>query len=65
MGGYEEERKETIMFVFKQRYTKCGVTKQTKKWYIRFRDHLDRLQTIPAFTGKGVSEELGRKLDRD
>ena len=52
------------MFVFYKGFTKNGILKYTKNFYIRFRDHLGRLQTVPAFPHKALSEELGRKIEQ-
>ncbi len=39
-------------------------TKEAAKWYVEFRDQLDTVRRLPAFTSKAASEELGRNLDK-
>jgi integrase len=39
-----------------------GRTKQSAKWYVEFRDHLETVRRMPAFTSKSASEEVGRNL---
>ena len=52
------------MRVFKQTYKdKSGETKQTKKWYIEFRDHNQIIRRWPAFTDKARAAEFGRKIE--
>ena len=41
-----------------------GARMPYRTWYVEFRDHLERARRLPAFSDKGASEELGRKLDR-
>ena len=51
------------MRVFKAKYkSKNAGTKQTSKWYVEFRDHVERVQRIPGFTDRKQTEELGRKI---
>ena len=38
--------------------------KQTRNWYIEFRDHRQILRRIPAFVDKAASEAFGRKIER-
>lgn len=53
------------MRVFRTTYkTKDGESKQASKWYVEFRDHLDTVRRLPAFTDKRQSEELGRKIEK-
>jgi len=53
------------MRVFRQRFTgRDGKTKQSRKWYVEFKDHLDTARRIPGFTDKGLTVELGRKLEK-
>jgi integrase len=42
---------------------KTNKNKQTKKWYIEFKDHLQQKKRLPAFSDKARSTELGRKLE--
>jgi len=46
------------------RTTKSGQKKPYAKWYVEFRDHLESIRRLPAFTDKKQSEELGRKIER-
>ncbi len=51
------------MRVFRATYKdKAGLKRQAAKWYVEFRDHLERIRRVPGFTDKGQTEELGRKL---
>ena len=49
--------------VFKTTYKdRKGRTKEAAKWYVEFRDQLDTVRRLPAFTSKAASEEMGRNL---
>lgn len=37
---------------------------EAAKWYVEFRDHLERIKRLPAFTDKAQSEAFGRKIER-
>jgi len=51
--------------VFKTTYKdKHGRTQEAAKWYVEFRDALDYIRRLPAFTSKAASEELGRNLEK-
>jgi hypothetical protein len=53
------------MRVFKTTFKdRTGRTKEAAKWYIEFRDHLDTVRRLPAFTSKQASEEMGRNLEK-
>ena len=53
------------MRVFRQRYTdRKRATKQSKKWYVEFRDHRQVTRRLPGFTDKGATQELGRWLEK-
>src|SRR5688572_30194880 len=41
-----------------------GRTQEAAKWYLEFKDQLDTVRRLPAFTSKAASEELGRNLDK-
>ncbi len=41
-----------------------GANKLSQKWYVEFRDHLERLHRTPAFTDRKTSEEYLRQLRR-
>jgi site-specific recombinase XerC len=49
--------------LFKTTYKdRRGETREAAKWYVEFRDHLDTVRRLPAFTSKSASEEFGRNL---
>ncbi len=39
-----------------------GGGERSKKWYVEFRDHLDRVHRTPAFTDRRASAEYLRQL---
>jgi integrase/recombinase XerD len=41
-----------------------GRTQEASKWYVEFRDQLDTVRRLPAFTSKAASKELGRNFDK-
>ncbi len=43
---------------------KHGQQQRSQKWYVEFRDHLDRVHRTPAFRDKPSSEEYLRQLHR-
>jgi integrase len=51
------------MRIFRQKYTsRDGQTRESSNWYLEFRDHRDIVRRLPAFTDKGATGELGRRL---
>lgn len=53
------------MRVFRPTYKdREGVTREASKWAIEFRDAGGRPRRLMAFTDRGASEALGRKLER-
>src|SRR5258708_7656447 len=47
--------------LFKTTYKdRRGRTQEAAKWYIEFRDHLETVRRLPAFTSKTASEAMGR-----
>jgi integrase len=53
------------MRVFKATYRdRKGKQQESAKWYVEFRDHLERVKRLPAFTDKSQSEAFGRKVER-
>jgi hypothetical protein len=53
------------MRVFKTSYTdRKGKARTVAKWYVEFKDHLDTVRRLPAFTSKAASEEMGRNLEK-
>ena len=41
-----------------------GRKRESSKWYVEFRDHLDTIRRLPAYTDRAASEEFGRKVER-
>ncbi len=53
------------MRLFKATYRdRKGRKRQSAKWYVEFKDHLDTVRRLPAFTDRKASDEFGRKLER-
>lgn len=53
------------MRVFRATYKdRGGKRRESEKWYVEFRDHLERVKRLPAFTEKAQSEAFGRKVER-
>jgi integrase len=53
------------MRVYKSTYTDVGgKRREPPKWYVEFRDHMETIRRLAAFTHLDQSEELGRKLVR-
>ena len=53
------------MRVFRATYKdRKGKQCESAKWYVEFRDHLERVKRLPAFTDKAQSEAFGRKVER-
>ncbi|MCA9092674.1 MAG: hypothetical protein KDA68_04260, partial [Planctomycetaceae bacterium] len=53
------------MRVFKHQYKgRDGKPRELKVWYIEFQCHRDRLRRLPGFRDKGVTTELGRRIER-
>ena len=53
------------MRVCKQKYRdRKGKTRDSKKWYVEFKDHLERVQRIPGFADKGATQEFGRRIEK-
>ena len=49
--------------LFKTSYNdRKGKPKEAAKWYVEFKDHLETIRRLPAFTSKAASEEVGRNL---
>jgi hypothetical protein len=49
--------------LFKATYKdRRGKTREAAKWYVEFKDHLDTVRRLPAFTSRAASEEFGRHL---
>ena len=51
--------------IYRPTYKKNGKLTRMKKWYIRYRDHEGKLKTIPGFTDKTATQQLGAKLERE
>ena len=53
------------MRLYKNSYRdKNGQTRKTKKWYLEFKDHHEKICRWPTFSDKALSMELGRKLEK-
>ena len=53
------------MRVFRSTYRdRSGKKRKTSKWYVEFRDHLQRTRRFPALTDKRQSEALGRQVEK-
>jgi hypothetical protein len=53
------------MRVFKSTYKdRKNRTRETGSWYVEFRDHLETVRRLPAFSSKPATEKLGRNLDK-
>lgn len=50
------------MRVFKHRYTRDGVVRESDKWQCEFRDHANIVRRVPAFTDERASEAFGQRL---
>jgi len=51
------------MRIFKTTWTdREGNKKPTKNWYVEFRDHLEIVRRLTAFTDKSLSEILGQRI---
>lgn len=53
------------MRIFRASYKdRKGRARKASRWYVEFRDHNETARRVPAFSDKGASAELGRKLQR-
>jgi len=53
------------MRVFKATYRdRAGRTRESARWYVEIRDHLETVRRMRAFTDRKVSEEFGRMVER-
>ncbi len=52
--------------VFKRKYkdSRTGKMKTTSRWQVAFKDHNRIRRTLPGFTDKTLTKDLGRKLER-
>ncbi len=51
--------------VFKQKYKgRDGKQRESKSWYAEFHDHNGTTRRVVGFSEKGLTQELGRKLDK-
>jgi hypothetical protein len=63
--GFCFEAGESIMRTYKATYKNTlGQTKQSSKWYVEFKDHLDKTRRMPALTDRKQSEALGRQIEK-
>ena len=52
------------MRLFKATYKdRDGKVRETKKWYVEIRDHLEQRRRLPAYANRKASEAFGRKLE--
>ena len=57
--------------IFKQKYTKKNPTtgeretRESKKWYVRYRDEHGKLRTRAGYTDKAMTKQLATRLERD
>jgi len=53
------------MRVFKATYRdRQGRTRESARWYVEIRDHLETVRRMRGFTDRKVSEEFGRNVER-
>lgn len=53
------------MRLFRATYrNRDGKKRKARKWYIEFRDHFEKVRRLAVFTDKGLSRELGLKIER-
>ena len=53
------------MRVFRQQYKdRSGKTRESAKWYVEVKDHLDVVRRMPGFTDKALTAELGRRIQK-
>ncbi len=53
------------MRVFRQQYKdRTGKTRESAKWYVEVKDHLDVVRRMPDFTDKALTAELGRRIQK-
>ena len=53
------------MRIFKATYKdRLGAVRESKKWYVEFKCHMEIVHRWPLFSDKASSEEAGRKIDR-
>ena len=52
------------MRVFRQKYTRSGVTRESTNWYCEIKDHLGVARRVPGYRDKSLTRELGRRLER-
>ncbi|MEA3368548.1 MAG: tyrosine-type recombinase/integrase, partial [Planctomycetota bacterium] len=53
------------MRLFRPTYKDAGGKKRkTAKWHVEFRDHLGKVRRLAAFTDRGQSDTLGRKVEK-
>lgn len=59
-----EPQRGAAMRVFKRKRTIGGKVREDDKWSIEFRDHLDIVHRMGAFTDKQASTEMGNQIDK-
>ena len=53
------------MRVFRQKYRdRKGKLRESRKWYVEFKDHHETRRRLPGFTDKAATKELGRRIEQ-
>ena len=50
--------------IFKQQYTRAGVTKESRKWYIEYVDADGKRVRVPGYTDKAATQQKAGELER-
>lgn len=51
--------------IFRQRYTRNGVTKQSKRWYIEYKGADGKPKRVAAYADKAATRQLAARLERE
>src|SRR5262245_10444195 len=51
--------------IYRPTYKANGKTKKVKKWYIRYRNHENKLVKVAGFTDKRATQTLAGKLENE
>lgn len=51
--------------VFRQAYTRHGKRRESKKWYVEYKDENGKTRRVPGYTDKRATEQLGARLERE
>ena len=52
------------MRVYKRTRTVAGQEIEYPKWYVEFRDHLEKPRRVAAYTDRGQSQQLGKNIEK-